>query len=105
MIHVFLVGELDDIDEDGKKLNGVAWPRGDGSKFVILARTAMERTLAHELGHVFGLPHSSYAVSIMNKTKRDEPPIEQRTFADEEVAAMKRNVVRLVRKKILVPRR
>jgi hypothetical protein len=104
VIHLFIVRRLDDIDVKGGILNGVAWRRpGDKRKYVILASNAFERTLAHELGHVFGLPHSSYAVSIMNKTERKEPPVDQRTFADEEIAAMRTALGRLVRDKFVVP--
>lgn len=103
VIHVFVVGQLDDVDEDGQIAYGVTWRarRGDDRKYVIVSNAALERTLAHELGHFFGLPHSSYAVSIMNKSERDEPPMDQRTFADEEIAAMRPAVERLLRAKIL----
>ena len=82
---------------------GVTWrlPK-DSRKFVIVSAQALERTLAHELGHFFGLPHSTYAISIMNKADRAEPPVEQRTFADEEIAAMRPNLERLLRDKVIV---
>ena len=99
VIHVFVAGQLDNIDDDAP-VYGVTWRAGT-RKFVILAATARDIVLAHELGHVFGLPHSTHAISIMNKTKRAEPPIADRRFADEELAAMRRTVRRLVRDKVL----
>ena len=108
LIHVFIVGQLDDVDTEGAIAYGVTWrlPK-DPRKYIIISVQALERTLAHELGHVFGLPHSTYAVSIMNKTERNEPPVDQRTFADEEIAAMRPVLERLIRDKRIValPRR
>jgi hypothetical protein len=102
VIHVFIVGQLDDIDEAGKIIYGVTWhTRADARKYVLVSTAGIERVLAHELGHVFGLPHSSYAISIMNKTARDEPPPEQRTFADEEIAAMRPVLKRLVHDQVI----
>jgi len=103
IIHVFIVGQLDDVDVEGAIAYGVTWRRpNDNRKYIIVSAQALERTLAHELGHFFGLPHSTYDVSIMNKTERKEPPVEQRTFADEEIAAMRPVLERLVRGKVIV---
>ena len=103
LIHVFVVGQLDDVDDDGRIDFGVTWhTRHDDRKYVIVAAQALPRTLAHELGHFFGLPHSSYAISIMNKTERKEPPQDQRTFADEEIAAMRPVLRRLLRDRVIV---
>jgi hypothetical protein len=108
LVHVFVTGALDDIDIPGGNVYGVAWHvygRGGPGKLIILSTQAWERTLAHELGHVFGLPHSKYAISIMNKTDRQEPPIEQRTFAPKELAAMKPRIAWMLRAKLLEDRR
>jgi hypothetical protein len=102
VIHVFIVGELDDIDHPGEVIRGVTWhTRSDDRKYIIVSTVAPERTLAHELGHFFGLPHSSYAVSIMNKRRRSSPPPERRRFAGEEVAAMRSGLERLLRAKVI----
>lgn len=105
VIDVFVTGELHDVDAAGKVINGVAWRASRlGRKFIILSAKAMERTLAHELGHIFGLPHSTYAISIMNKTPREKPPQEDRTFAKQELSAIRRRIPTLVRTKVIVPR-
>jgi hypothetical protein len=102
VIHVFITGQLDDVDQPGEVIRGVTWHRrGDDRKYVILSTVAPERVLAHELGHVFGLPHSGYAISIMNKRPRTEPPIEQRTFADPELMAMRPVLRRLLRNQVI----
>jgi hypothetical protein len=101
VIDVYLVMRLDDIDADGV-IRGVTWRTKDDRKYIIMSILAPPRTLAHELGHFFGLPHSTYAISIMNKTPRDTPPPEQRRFADEEIAAMKPELKRLLHDKVIV---
>jgi len=103
LIHVFVVGQLDDVDDDGRIAYGVTWHTShDDRRYVIVSAQALPRTLAHELGHFFGLPHSSYAISIMNKSDRKEPPAEQRTFADEEISAMRPVLRRLLHDRVIV---
>jgi hypothetical protein len=89
VIHVFVTGKLDDIDVADQEIRGVAWRLNPTTKYVILSTIAMQHVLAHELGHVFGLKHSTYDISIMNKSDRADPPYEKRTFADEEYTLMK----------------
>ena len=100
VIDVFVTGQLDDVDTPGVTIRGVAWRRG-ARKFVILSTDAWDRVLAHELGHVFGLPHSPYAISIMNKTPRLAPPPAERTFAEPELAAMRPRAAAFVRARVL----
>lgn len=102
VIHVFIVAALDDIDHADQIIRGVTWhTRDDDRKYIIVSTVAPDRVLAHELGHLFGLPHSRYAVSIMNKRDRKVPPPEQRRFADEEIAAMRPGLQRLVRARVI----
>jgi hypothetical protein len=100
VIDVFVTAQLDDIDEADAVIYGVAWPAG-GKKFVIISTMAWERTLAHELGHVFGLPHSRYAISIMNKRERKQPPLEQRTFHPAELAVMRARLQQMLRDQVI----
>jgi hypothetical protein len=102
VIDVFVTARLDDLDHRGEEIRGVTWHRKDGRKFIVLSTIGMPQVLAHELGHFFGLPHSSYKRSLMNKRHRTDPPPEDRTFVAPELATMKRELGRLVRAKIVV---
>lgn len=106
VVHVFVVRRLADVDIEGDEIRGVHWRvRSDPNRrFVILSSIAPERVLAHELGHFFGLPHSRFAISIMNKTPRDEPPPELRGFHPSELAIMRRERGRMFADRTLVRR-
>ncbi len=105
-IDVFVVGALADLEDPRFPLFGVHWrpAKPAGRRFILLASYAWGRTLAHELGHFFGLPHSSYAISIMNKTLRTEPPLEQRRFADQEIPILQKALRAILQRKELVNR-
>ena len=105
-IDVFVVGALADLEDPRFPLFGVHWrpAKPAGRRFILLASYAWGRTMAHELGHFFGLPHSSYAISIMNKTLRTEPPLEQRRFADEEIPIMQKALRAMLKRKEIVNR-
>lgn len=101
VIDVFVTGYLDDIDRPGEMVYGVTWWTTGDRKFIILSTQAWERTLAHELGHVFGLQHSKYAISIMNKRFREKPPLDERTFHKDEYAKMKPRIRQLLADKTI----
>jgi len=97
-INVFVVGRLDNVDEPGE-INGVHWRnrRKRGQRWIIMSKIAWRVVLAHELGHYFGLPHSDYPESIMNKNRGgDRPPEETWTFHLDEVEKLKEGCQRLV---------
>jgi hypothetical protein len=106
VIHVFLVERLDDVDVAGEVIRGLHWRQRSNidKRWVILSRIAPDMVLAHELGHFFGLPHSTYAVSIMNKRRREQPPRAERTFAVPEIVTMRRERNAMVRERMLSTR-
>lgn len=91
VVHVFVVKRLADVDIEGEVIRGVHWRyRPDTAKrWIILSSISSSTVMAHELGHFFGLPHSTYPVSIMNKRPRDLP-WPDRVFAKPEVEIMRR---------------
>lgn len=93
VVHVFVVGRLADVDIAGNEIRGVHWrERADRThRWVILSKIAGDLVLSHELGHFFGLPHSGFRDSIMNKRPREQPPWEQRVFVPEELEIVLRD--------------
>lgn len=90
-VDVFVVRRLADIDRIGEEIRGVHWRRRSDIKhrWVIVSSIAMPGLLAHELGHFFGLPHSRYKISIMNKRRAPgRPPFAERVFAAPELKIM-----------------
>lgn len=90
VIHVFVVRRLGDVDIEGEVIRGVHWrDRADTSRrWIILSSIASSLVLAHEAGHFFGLPHSGYRTSIMNKSPHRDPPWSERSFVEQEQAIM-----------------
>lgn len=67
-IHVFVVEELLDVDEVGRRRMGVHWRVRDepARHGVVLASYALPTVLAHELGHYFGNPHAHAPDDLMS---------------------------------------
>ncbi len=91
VVHVFLVRRLADVDVEGEVIRGVHWrDRADTSRrWIILSSIASSLVLAHELGHFFGLPHSRYRTSLMNKSPHRNPPWSERVFHPDEQEIMR----------------
>lgn len=69
-IDVFLVRDLEDVDEPGRFRMGVCWTGRGGKRFIVVSRKARPTVLAHELGHFFGNPqHSTVVNNLMSYTR------------------------------------
>lgn len=83
VINVHVVSQLRDVDatEEAYRM-GVTWiassARG-GVKYIIVATSARPSTLAHEIGHFFGLHHTKVKNNLMSY-ERDGGPV----FLDAE---------------------
>jgi len=90
MIHVFVVDSLANVDEPGE-IRGVHWRDREqrSRRWIILSKIAGRLVLTHELGHYFGLPHSSLPASVMNKTEGIERPLHERVFHARELKRMR----------------
>jgi len=106
VVHLFVVAQLDDVDAVGEQIRGVHWRQRSNTdkRWVILSGIAQSTVMAHELGHFFGLPHSSYRRSIMNKTPREDPPWDERVFVDEELAIVRAERDRMFGDGLLIDR-
>ncbi|MEZ4451388.1 MAG: hypothetical protein R3B09_18050 [Nannocystaceae bacterium] len=105
-IHVFVVGSLADVDNEGEFIRGVHWrDRADRERrWVILSSIAGSLVLTHELGHFFGLPHSSFPGSVMNKRDGTWAAPEERGFHPREIAKMRRGRDEMLASGMLTPR-
>lgn len=75
-VNVFLTGRLIDVDEPPRERMGVHWRRRRAREthYVILSRRALPTTLAHELGHYFGNPHSATPNNLMSYERDGQTP-------------------------------
>lgn len=69
-IDVFVVSALEDVDEPGRYRMGVCWTeRNHRGRYVVVAKHARPTVLAHELGHLFGNPHSDQTDNVMSYSR------------------------------------
>lgn len=70
-MNVFVVDTLRDVDNGTSLLHGVHWaPNGDMKRhYVIVSSTASKTTLAHEIGHYYGLPHKMVPDNLMSYSR------------------------------------
>ena len=94
-IQVFVVRSLRDNEQVGVYRNGVTWDSRTtpSRRFIILAATAAQSSLAHELGHFFGIqPHSNVKNNLMSYDRED--PL---VFLDASQQAIVKNTARALR--------
>lgn len=82
VIDVFIVRDLEDVDTPGVLRMGVCW-QGPGRKYVVVAHTARDTVLAHELGHFFGNHQHSAVLNNLMSYNRDGTKV----FLDEQQGA------------------
>jgi hypothetical protein len=63
-VTVLVVPRVRDLDVPSYDLKGVHW-RARGRRWIFLTARARPPTLAHELGHYFGLPHDPAGGNLM----------------------------------------
>jgi hypothetical protein len=74
VVDIFLVRELEDVDDPGTYRRGVCWTGKGGKRFLIVSQVAGISVLAHELGHFFGNPHSQTTDNLMSYSRTGAPP-------------------------------
>lgn len=103
VVNVFVVQALRDVDAEGFRM-GVHWrgTRPRGVHYVIISATAARTTLAHELGHFFGNPHSPTPNNIMSYDRNGAVP----PFFDEaQLIRIRAHARRYLQTRELIERR
>jgi hypothetical protein len=102
LINVFIARSVRDIDKPDRFIMGVRWRllRNLRKDYVILSALALPTTLAHELGHYFGNPHSPVDNNIMSYKRSDPSAVK---FNAAQGARMRQVVRRHLRFGRLMP--
>jgi hypothetical protein len=94
-LSVFIVRSLRDDAQVGVYRGGVTWDSRTtpSRRYIILASTAFGSTLAHEMGHFFGLqPHSNVHNNLMSYDREDAL-----VFLDSPQQSIVKNTARALR--------
>ena len=91
-VHVFVVATLADKDSDGV-IGGVTWMHGRRRYIIVSHDDGKPDTLAHELGHFFGLSHTTDPHDLMTS---DRAP--GGTLTDAQLATVRRRYAAFTRR-------
>ena len=93
LVDVFVVSSLANVDDPGP-IRGVHWRSRAARerRWVILSRISPPHVLAHELGHYFGLAHSTVPASLMNTSGN---ALAERRFQPGELTTIEERARRL----------
>jgi hypothetical protein len=94
-LNVFIVRSLRDNEQVGVYRGGVTWDSHTtpSRRYIILAASAFGSTLAHEMGHFFGLqPHSNVHNNLMSYDREDSL-----VFLDASQQSIVKNTARYLR--------
>ncbi|MBS2018277.1 MAG: hypothetical protein JST00_35735 [Deltaproteobacteria bacterium] len=88
-IDVFVVSQLEDVDEPGRMRKGVAWTaKAAGKRYLILSAAAPRGVLTHELGHFFGNAHTDVPDNLMSYSRTESGTV----FLDDAQIARSREL-------------
>lgn len=102
-IHIFVVDDLADKDRKGGLISGVHWHYAGGKRkwrgrrYILVSRQSHIDTLAHELGHFFGLSHTRKKHTLMSSPRH----VAAARFAPWQIRIIARNYKRYLRYKRL----
>jgi hypothetical protein len=91
-VHVFIVEKLADKDKDGV-IGGVTWLHGRRRYIIVSRDDGKDDTLAHELGHFFGLSHTTDPHDLMTSDRERGG-----TLTDLQLAIVRRRYAAFTRR-------
>ncbi len=100
-VSIFFVASLRDVDDPKNHRMGVTWRKLTDLRirYIIVSAQARPTTMAHELGHFFGLDHTFVKNNLMSYD-RDGGKV---TLSDPQLVTVRRNAQGALARKDLIP--